>query len=341
MIRSFAVLLIVAGLALTADRPPAYNPGPIKGNEPVAKEHSLAKAGQYLDHAGAKWTAERNCGTCHTNVPMLWARPALGGKASAAEQAVRKFFEDRVTNWDRGKKGDKPRWDTEVVVTAVTLAVHDAKTTGKLHATTRAALDRMWALQKPFGAWDWLKCNWPPQEHDDYFGAVFAAVGVGLAPDGYAATEKAKAGLEKLRAYFKKAPPPSLHHKAWLMWASLKIDGLMTKDDREQTIKELRGLQRPDGGWSLPSLGDWKGYDGRANNTKAASDGYGTGLVVLLLRQAGVPAKDPAVEKGVKWLKANQRESGRWFTASLNTDSHHYISNAGTAYALMALAECK
>jgi squalene-hopene/tetraprenyl-beta-curcumene cyclase len=344
MIRSFAALLgllAVAGLAVPADKAPEYNPGPIKGDEPVAKGFSMAKAGQYLDHAGSKWTSNRKCVTCHTNASMLWAKPALGGKASAEEQAVRAFFEGRAKNWDRGGKGDKPRSDADVVVTAGTLAVHDAKTTGKLNATTRAALDRMWTIQKPTGEWDWIKCNWPPQEHDDYFGAVFAAVGVGIAPDGYAATEKAKAGLEKLRAYLKKTPAPTLHHKAWLLWAATKVEGLMTKDEREKTVKELRDLQKADGGWSLPSLGDWKGFDGRENNTKAASDGYGTGLVVLILRQAGVPAKDPAIEKGVKWLKANQRESGRWFTQSLNTDRAHYISNAGTAYALMALAECK
>ena len=48
---------------------------------------------------------------------------------------------------------------------------------------------------------------------------------------------------------------------------------------------------------------------------------------------------DPAIVKGIAWLKANQRESGRWFTQSLNTDRAHYISHAGTAFALMAIKE--
>ena len=38
--------------------------------------------------------------------------------------------------------------------------------------------------------------------------------------------------------------------------------------------------------------------------------------------------------KGVAWLKANQRESGRWYTRSLNNDKAHYITNAGTAFAV-------
>jgi squalene-hopene/tetraprenyl-beta-curcumene cyclase len=39
-------------------------------------------------------------------------------------------------------------------------------------------------------------------------------------------------------------------------------------------------------------------------------------------------------------LTTHQRESGRWFTRSLSNDRHHYIANAGTAYAVMALTAC-
>ena len=41
------------------------------------------------------------------------------------------------------------------------------------------------------------------------------------------------------------------------------------------------------------------------------------------------------------WLEGNQRESGRWFTRSLNDDKAHYIANAGTGFAVMALAACR
>jgi squalene-hopene/tetraprenyl-beta-curcumene cyclase len=49
--------------------------------------------------------------------------------------------------------------------------------------------------------------------------------------------------------------------------------------------------------------------------------------------------KEP-LKRGVAWLKANQRESGRWYTRSLNADRAHYTTNAGTAFALMALKAC-
>ena len=51
-------------------------------------------------------------------------------------------------------------------------------------------------------------------------------------------------------------------------------------------------------------------------------------------------ADDPVIDFGVKWLKKNQRESGRWFTRSLNNDKAHYIANAGSAFAVMALEAC-
>lgn len=340
------VLAVLAGARGEAPAPakapePVVKPNPNSAAEPLAKQFSLAKGAEFLDAANLNWTRERKCGTCHTNYPYLLGRSVIKEVPSPALEEVRRFFENRIANWDSDEKSAKPRWDTEVVATAATLAIQDALSTGKLHPLTRKALDRMWTLQQKNGAWNWLKCNWPPSEHDDYYGAVYVAVAVGLAPDGYAQSDKAKEGLAKLREYFKSTPPPSLHHKAMLMWASLKLDGLMTAEERTATVKQLRGLQREDGGWSLPSLGDWKGHDGRANDTKAPSDGYGTGLVVYILRQCGTPASDPQIQKGVGWLKKNQRESGRWFTRSLNTDKAHYITHAGTAYAVLALKACE
>ena len=105
-------------------------------------------------------------------------------------------------------------------------------------------------------------------------------------------------------------------------------------------LKELLALQRADGGWSLPAFADWKGAHGQPNDTTRPSDGYATGLVVYVLRQSGMGAGKEPLKRGVAWLKANQRESGRWYTRSLNADRAHYTTNAGTAFALMALKAC-
>ena len=65
-----------------------------------------------------------------------------------------------------------------------------------------------------------------------------------------------------------------------------------------------------------------------------------TGLAIIVLREAGVPANDPRLQKGIGWLKSNQRASGRWWTRSLNTDAWHFITYSGTAFPLLALQMC-
>lgn len=331
-----AALFLVPFLVLPAFAADFPRPAPTKSDEPVARQFSPAKAAEYLDGVGVNWTRNQKCITCHTNMPYLTARPLLPGDEGWKE--VRAFLEKDVESWSNG---GKPRGDAYVVATAFALAFNDAQKTGKLHATTKAALDRMFDIQRKTGEWGWLKCDWPPLEHDDYYGATLAALAVGYAPGDYLKTDKAKDGLEKLRAYFQKNPAPDLHHTAMLLWASTKLDGLMTAEEKKKAVAALTAKQHKDGGWCLPSLGKYnrRDADKTPNDPDAESDGYGTGFITFVLLQAGVKADDPAVAGGVRWLKANQRESGRWYTRSLNNDKAHYITNAGCAFCVLALSE--
>jgi squalene-hopene/tetraprenyl-beta-curcumene cyclase len=341
-------LLIACGPAVS--QPPRAVPA-ARPDEPVAKTFSLDKGADFLDTVTLSWMRGKQCFSCHTGYPYLLARTSLGDPKSAGLLEARKFLEERVAVWDKGGKGkgylkgegviERTEGVTEVVAIAATLALHDGQTTGKLQPATRTALARMWELQQADGSWTWNKEDLAPLEYDDYYGAVYAALGVGHAPEDYARSEAAKEGVARLLRYFGKTPAPDLHHKTYLLWASLALDGLMDKAERERTLKALLALQREDGGWSLPSLGAWKRLDGKPQDKDAPSDGYATGLVLYVLRQAGVAATEKPVRRGVAWLKANQRESGRWFTRSLNRDGRHYISNAGTAYAILALKACE
>jgi squalene-hopene/tetraprenyl-beta-curcumene cyclase len=130
-----------------------------------------------------------------------------------------------------------------------------------------------------------------------------------------------------------------MHNRAMLLWASTYVDGLMSDGQRREAIDGLLAMQKPDGGWALAALGNWKRSDDQEQDYET-SDGYGTGFVIHVLRRAGVPAEDPRIQKGVVWLKTHQRASGRWFTRSPYRDRMHYISNAGTAYAILALDAC-
>src|SRR5262249_20300922 len=198
------------------------------------------------------------------------------------------------------------------------------RSSGKLHPLTRQALERMWTIQNDDGAWDWNKHDLPPLEYDEYYGAVFAAMGVGFAPEGYAQSDGARDGLAKLRRYFTENPPPNRHHKAWLLFGSLRLEGLMTNGERDKTIGELVALQRDDGGWNLPSLGPWNRLDGSPNDVNGPSDGYATGFIVYLLRQTGMSAAEKPIARGVASLRTNQRQSAPPSPPSLTTPPNHH-----------------
>ncbi|MBX9792376.1 MAG: squalene--hopene cyclase [Pirellulales bacterium] len=304
-------------------------------DEPLAAEFSLDAAIGFLDAASVNWQKQRNCMTCHTNYLYLLARPAIGADAPA-HGIVRQFAEKLVTErWP----SQGPRWDAEVVMTGAMLALNDRATTGKLHPTTRTALDRAWTVQRDDGGFSWLKCDWPPMEDDDHFGATMAAIGVGAAPEGYAQSEAAQAGLAKLREYLRREPTPTLHHRLMMVWASLELAEIWNDQQRTAALDELWPLQHDDGGWAVAQLGPWQREDGTPQDT-TTSDGYGTGFAVYIARRAGVPADNARLVRAIDWLKTHQRASGRWFTRSVHADNEHFISHAGTAYAILALAAC-
>jgi squalene-hopene/tetraprenyl-beta-curcumene cyclase len=83
----------------------------------------------------------------------------------------------------------------------------------------------------------------------------------------------------------------------------------------------------------------------------AASDGYATGLVAFALEQVGSQAgaqAESALQRAVAWLSRNQNsQDGRWAASSLNkerdlaSDAGRFMSDAATAYAVLALSNAK
>ena len=313
----------------------------ITADEPIAAEFSAKKGAEYLDRSALNWQKTKNCATCHTNLFYMISRPALS-RVLPDSGEVRRFYESYPqVRWKEKKPGESQGFWTIVVATGLTL--NDAQTTGKLSPVAREVLDLMWTVQREDGGWRWPDCDYAPMEIDDHYGVTVAALAVGLAPDGYSKTPQARAGLDKLCTYFKNNPPKSLHHRAMLSWCSIRVDGIFTEAQRKETLAELLALQLDDGGWSTAGfLTDWKGLarsDGQPLDVKT-SDGYGTGIVILIARELGVPADDPRLRRGVEWLHSHQRESGKWFTKSPVNDARNLISNVGSAYAILALQAC-
>ncbi len=178
--------------------------------------------------------------------PYLMARPTLPGVSPAATE-VRQFFEDVVA----GKREAMPDYSCDDVEGAVAvgvataMALNDRWGTGKLHPLTRQALDRMWTLQRADGSWTWPFRDTPPLKVDEHYGVTLAAVGAGMAPDDYANSAAAKAGMERIRQFLKKTPAFTLHQKAMLLWASIYSAELLSADDKAQILANLLECSGP------------------------------------------------------------------------------------------------
>ena len=339
--------------------------------EPAAPGFDVKAAAAYLDARAEWWSTWPNaardrgtfCISCHTTLPYALARPALGAmlgerRPSVAEARIFDTLLTRARSWrdvepfypdqTRGIPKTSESRAVEAVMNAVVLSRRDART-GRLSDDTRTALGVMWTLQMKTGpnngAWTWLNFNYEPWEspNSPYFGASLAAVAVGSAPEGYAASPEIQDRVQALRGYFERQHyTVSLHNQLMGLWASGRIPDLLTPGRRLATIAAAFELQQADGGWSSSALGNYQRVDKTPNDTK--SDGYATALVTLALQEAGVKRHEPHVAKGLDWLRRNQdRASGRWVATSLNkqrdpdSDIGKFMSDAATAYAVMAL----
>ena len=237
---------------------------------------------------------------------------------------------------------------TESILNALILAGYDVPT-GKLSPNVRLAFHNMWEQQlktgEAKGAWSWLQFHNAPFEGDSqYYGAALAAIAVGTAPGNYRSAPEIQDNMKLLGEYLvRERESQILINRVILLWASTKVPGLLTPSQQKATIEEALSKQLADGGFSLSSfVGAWKRRDNTPLETK--SDGYATGVVTYVLQQAGVTHDQPQVNRGLAWLMLNQdKTEGRWLAYSLNkkrdlsSDIGHFMSDAATAYAVLAL----
>ncbi|MFK7779361.1 MAG: terpene cyclase/mutase family protein [Gimesia sp.] len=328
-------------------------------DERVLKEFSLELADRYLEQGSIAWSKQRNCVSCHTNGLYLFARPELTTELGPPSVESRKFF---ITELRKMKQRDHEKlltgfFPTQAAYIAAGLAEWDRHVSKKLSPETDEALRFMLSLQANDGSWGNADC-WPPFESSNYQGATVAARALSSAP-GWLSNLKdptLQASVDRLKVYLQKTEPAHDYGRLILLWTAARYPDLIKAEKKREIIQMVREHQLPDGGWSIRTFAapeDWgRGnraaslrieaeFDQRANNWKnPTSDGHQTGLAIIVLREAGVPANDPQIQKGVKWLLANQRESGRWWTRSLNSDRWHFITYSGTFYPLLALKKC-
>ena len=350
-----SLLLLYSFTTLVFAEQPQYEAGSISivgatADEPVRKSFSLSAAKDYLAKGSQAWTEHRKCVSCHTNGTFMQLAPTLGPMFKEQVEQHRKFFVLESSKFKRApataiRSGLKP---TQLAYVANGLAAYD-EVQGKLSAETKETLDLMLTVQSEDGSYSNLDC-WPPFESSSYHGATVAAMALATAP-GYLSqvNEAQQKQIEVLQNYLQKTKPPHDYGRLLLLQVGMKWKGLISDEIQQETIAMILKHQQKDGGWAMRTFATpetWGGgsrkdkLNAEPNKDAPASDGHQTGLAIMLLRESGTPADHPAIRAGIKWIKSNQRESGRWWTRSLNTDGPHFITYSGTFYPLRALQLC-
>lgn len=365
--RYVVVLLLVGSMTAFVIGRPASAPasGPMEWNAPAAARYLDGRMSWWLTWPGAERDRGTSCVSCHTVLPYALARSSLRRvlserAASIPEEVMLERVTTRVRLWrdvepyypdqTRGLPKTSESRGTEAVLNALVLATRDAEM-GARSDDLELAFANLWELQMrrgPLeGAWAWLNFGLEPWEapRSSYFGAALAAIAIGRAPGGYAATPAIQEQLALLRKYLRKgADEESLFNRLMILWASSELSGVLDPSQRQAIVNATLAVQKTDGGWSLAALAPWQRIDGSVLGDE--SDGYATALAVLALQRAGDAAAAVPVEKGRTWLVAHQNaETGAVPARSINkdrdpkTDQARFMTDAATALASLVLSE--
>ena len=334
--------------AATADEPKVKAFGP----------DSLRAARKYLDDGANYWVRERNCVACHSTGVYMAERPALTALLGKPSAEVRAGFVESIpakigTPQMRG--GVKFFGDSiQSVWRSSGLAAWDKHVTGTLSAPTDKSLRHTLQCLADEGFIKTIDQVEIPYITTDFELTVQAARAAATAP-GWLATVKDDETLQRIarmKGYLRKHEPVSDYERALKLQLGVLMPELAPKAQREASIAMLWRQQLPDGGWSTRRMSDLMKWHAtmdpkvvqmirsEPDAANPASDAYMTAWAIVLLREAGIPAADERLRKGIVWLKENQRVSGRWWMKSLFRNTYHYSTYISTAQALRALALC-
>lgn len=272
-------------------------------------------------------------------------------------------IEKRVTAWPdmvpyyRDPAHAAPSRSTEAVLNALILAFYDTSADSP-SVLGRLAFNSAWSLQETTGedagGWHWQGFHEAPWEAADsrYQGAAMMALAVGMMPEQYRNESQIRDHVRRLKEdMLRNYAVQPLLNQLYVLWASVQMPGLLSNAQRKDLAERIATLQNEDGGWSLSDL------DGQASLKSAlldlfkhadnvyGSDGVATGLVVLALEKTTSNLRDPALQRGLVWLRTHQLQEGSWWASSLNgfpnpaSDTGHFMCDAATGYAVLELEE--
>ena len=334
--------------AATADEPKVAVFGP----------DTILAARKYLDDGANHWVREKNCVACHSTGVYMAERPALTsllGKPS--EEVLAQFIKSMPAAVGEPVLRDGSKYygaSIQTVWRSSGLAAWDKHVTGTLSEHTDKALRQTLLCLADEG----FVMTFPqveiPYITTDFELTVQAARAIATAP-GWLASVKDEDSLDRIarmKSWLGKHEPISDYEHALKLQLAALMPDVVSPSQRDTSIAMLWRRQLPDGGWSTRRMSDLMKWhvkmdpkvvemiQSEPDAANPGSDPYMTAFAIVLLREAGISAGDERIQKGIVWLKQNQRVSGRWWMKSLFRDTYHYSTYISTAQALRALALC-
>ena len=371
-ITHLAVTICVCTLTATAQAQKPefqYKLGDIQVSIPTADEprvkefgpESIKAAGKYLETGALSWVrGERKCVNCHTTGPYMteftaWSKhfgPPSEEVQANFVSAVPKEIKEVATTEKSGHKYYPLTFNT--VWRTAGLAEWDKHATGKLSEATERSLRDMFERQSESGAFVTHGEVEVPHITTDFELSLQAARAITAAPGWLKELkdDKLLSRVDKLKEWLRTSPPKNDFDRVLKLQLVQYLPELVPQTERDAALALLSAKQHADGGWSTRDwspVNDWHFemsqtvlniFKNLPDAEKPESDAYMTALAIVLMRQNNVPASDPRIQKGIAWLKREQRESGRWWMHSLYRGNYNYITYIATIEALKALELC-
>ncbi len=320
---------------------------------------SVRAASKYLDDGAVAWTRERKCVACHTTGEYLLTRPALisylGPMQNLVIEEFRNSFTDKLPeSRDNGGVIYYPQSERAVWRTAA-MVQWDKYVNKALSPLTEKALIHMLQLQANHGGYHHGNAEVEiPYVTTDFELSLHALRGVVDAPGWLMGLqdEDTLQRIHRLKAYLRDAPMRHDYDRVIRLELVELAPELIHETDQAAALTLLTAYQHADGGWSTRDFSETRNWrspmsekvigliESLPDASSPESDPYMTALAILLYRRAGVEKGDERVQRGVAWLKREQREGGFWWMHSLYRGNYHFTTYISTAKALQALAAC-
>ena len=340
--------------AATADEPKVKAFGP----------ETIKAAAKYLDDGAHYWVREKSCLACHSTGVYMVERSVLTKQLGKPSAEVLNDFIKSVPK-DAGKSGEGNAATS--VWRSSGLASWDKYVVGKLSEHTDRSLRHTVMILPDDNMYNTIKLIEIPYITTRFELTVQAMRAMVTAPGWLANLKEADllARVERIKKFLREHQPLNDYELALKLQLANLNPELVTKEERDAAIAMLWRKQLADGGWSTRRMSDllkwrvevhppterqpWKEaidptviklIQNLADAANPESDPYMTAFAIVLLRESGVPANDNRIQKGISWLKENQRVTGRWWMHSLYRGNYNYITYISTAQALRALALC-